>query len=155
MLHSNLFTDNELEKWPSTLSFTINQLHLWPFILWHLPFISRSQSMTSIFFFLLFKIIVKIVLEICKKEGRRRNTDISTGMQTKSHTYLRFTENQKIYIIFFLIYKFLRSKYSPLVNTSDDNIILNPLICIILYSTNSRFAAVWSNMNVVLWNLIT
>lgn len=67
--------------------------------------------------------------------------DISTGMQTKTHTYLRFTGNQTIYI-YFLIYEFLRSKYSPLVNTCDDNLILNPLICIILYSTNSRFAAV-------------
>lgn len=87
--------------------------------------------------------------------GWGRNRDRLTAMQTKARAYLRIIGNKQIYFGFFLIYKFIRSKYSPLVNTSDDNIILNPLICIILYSTISRFAAVWSNMSVVLWILIT
>lgn len=93
-------------------------------------------------FFLLFKIIVKIVLEICKK---RLDAEIRTYRRVCRLNHILISDLQRIkrfILFFFLIYKFLRSKYSPLVNTSDDNIILNPLICIILYSTNSRFAAV-------------
>lgn len=91
-------------------------------------------------FLLLFKIIVKIELGICKK---RVDAEIRTYRRVCRLNHILISDLHGIKrFIYIFNYEFLRSKYSPLVNTSDDNIILNPLICIILYSTNSRFAAV-------------